>query len=176
DGEEEKDESSDSNDKREGTEDKGPSAEGEGLRLGEDEAAPEGQDSGSVPEPERDERVYAFRQPTLVTWVDPEDGRAYIDIPAYAPPDHLFRHRRIMSGRLVEMQWGLIHDHTEHLGELSPALFERYDRDVRELFTRSWEVRENHELRLQLVEEGRERLELADRVARLERKQESEGE
>ncbi|GKF80397.1 hypothetical protein Tco_0238999, partial [Tanacetum coccineum] len=45
-----------------------------------------GQGSGSVPEPERPERVSARRQPTLTTWIDPEDGRTYIDIPTYPPP------------------------------------------------------------------------------------------
>nr|GEY79434.1 hypothetical protein [Tanacetum cinerariifolium] len=45
-------------------------------------------------------------------------------------------------GAQVEMQGGLIHDHTVRLGELSPALFERYDRDVGVLFTRSGAVRD----------------------------------
>ncbi|GJW06039.1 hypothetical protein Tco_1568462 [Tanacetum coccineum] len=45
-------------------------------------------------------------------------------------------------GAQVEMQEGLIHDHTVRLGELSPALFERYDRDIGELFTRSGAVRD----------------------------------
>ncbi|GKB71109.1 hypothetical protein Tco_0932521 [Tanacetum coccineum] len=40
-------------------------------------------------------------------------------------------------GARVEMQRGLIHDHTVRLEKLSPALFERYDRDIGELFTRS---------------------------------------
>ncbi|GKA77222.1 hypothetical protein Tco_0783683 [Tanacetum coccineum] len=44
-----------------------------------------GQSSGFVPESERPERVSAFRQPTLTTWIDPEDGIAYIDVPTYAP-------------------------------------------------------------------------------------------
>ncbi|GKE90676.1 hypothetical protein Tco_1571771, partial [Tanacetum coccineum] len=39
-------------------------------------------------------------------------------------------------GARVEIQGGLIHDHLVRLGELSPALFKRYDRDIRELFTR----------------------------------------
>ncbi|GKB03767.1 hypothetical protein Tco_0831910 [Tanacetum coccineum] len=39
-------------------------------------------------------------------------------------------------GAQVEMQGGLIRDHAVRLEELSPALFERYDRDIRELFTR----------------------------------------
>ncbi|GJR62222.1 hypothetical protein Tco_1504384 [Tanacetum coccineum] len=45
-----------------------------------------GQGSGSAPEPERLERVSAFRQPTLTTWTDPEDGKIYIDVPTYPPP------------------------------------------------------------------------------------------
>nr|GEU97358.1 hypothetical protein [Tanacetum cinerariifolium] len=45
-----------------------------------------GQSSGSAPEPERSERVAASRQPTLTTWIDPEDGMVYIDIPVYPTP------------------------------------------------------------------------------------------
>ncbi|GKE83741.1 hypothetical protein Tco_1557483, partial [Tanacetum coccineum] len=44
-----------------------------------------GQGSGSAPEPERSERVSAFRQPALTTWTDPEDGTVYIDVPTYPP-------------------------------------------------------------------------------------------
>nr|GEV36409.1 reverse transcriptase domain-containing protein [Tanacetum cinerariifolium] len=33
-----------------------------------------------------EERVSAFRQPILGTWIDPEDGRVYTDVSAYAPP------------------------------------------------------------------------------------------
>ncbi|GKE19370.1 hypothetical protein Tco_1426947 [Tanacetum coccineum] len=45
-----------------------------------------GQGSGSAPEFEIPERVLASRQPTLTTWIDPEDGMVYIDVPAYPPP------------------------------------------------------------------------------------------
>ncbi|GJY47343.1 hypothetical protein Tco_0436406 [Tanacetum coccineum] len=45
-----------------------------------------GQGSGSIPEPERPERVSALRHPTLTTWIDLEDSIAYIDILAYPPP------------------------------------------------------------------------------------------
>nr|GEZ38028.1 hypothetical protein [Tanacetum cinerariifolium] len=45
-----------------------------------------GQGYGSMPEPERPEEVAALRQPTLTTWIDLEDGRTYIDVPAYSPP------------------------------------------------------------------------------------------
>ncbi|GKB75945.1 hypothetical protein Tco_0942840 [Tanacetum coccineum] len=44
-----------------------------------------GQGSRSALESERPERVSAFRQPTLTTWTDPEDGMIYIDIPDYPP-------------------------------------------------------------------------------------------
>ncbi|GJS15279.1 hypothetical protein Tco_0409751 [Tanacetum coccineum] len=71
----------------------------ESLSLGGDEVVPEGQQratlvvetavgqsSGSVPEPEKPEGVSAIRQPTLTTWIDLEDDRVYIDVPAYPPP------------------------------------------------------------------------------------------
>ncbi|GKB68669.1 hypothetical protein Tco_0930081 [Tanacetum coccineum] len=45
-----------------------------------------GQGSISVPESERPERVSAFRQPTLITWTDQEDGMVYIDVPTYPTP------------------------------------------------------------------------------------------
>ncbi|GKB29840.1 hypothetical protein Tco_0869241, partial [Tanacetum coccineum] len=45
-----------------------------------------GQSSRSVIEQEGVERISAFRQPTLIIWIDSEDGRVYTDIPAYAPP------------------------------------------------------------------------------------------
>ncbi|GKD64161.1 hypothetical protein Tco_1306269, partial [Tanacetum coccineum] len=47
-----------------------------------------GQGSGSVPEPEGSERVSTCRQPvkTIKIVIDLEDGRTYIDIPAYPPP------------------------------------------------------------------------------------------
>ncbi|GKB82302.1 hypothetical protein Tco_0949197 [Tanacetum coccineum] len=95
-------------------------------------------------------------------------------------------------GAQVEMQEGFIHDHTVRLGELSPALFEMYDRDIGELFTRpvlaleSWAGQtdvqraalwhaisdtqmENQELRLQIVEERRARLDLAEIVDSMRR-------
>nr|GEV43724.1 hypothetical protein [Tanacetum cinerariifolium] len=45
-----------------------------------------GQGFRSVPGPERSERVSTSRQPTLVTWTDPEDGMVYIVVPDYPPP------------------------------------------------------------------------------------------
>ncbi|GJZ11886.1 hypothetical protein Tco_0546645 [Tanacetum coccineum] len=88
-----------------GIDDKGHSVESDGLGL-EEEVVPRalrhreltleegdvystfevGHGSGSAPESERPERVSAFRQPTLITWTDLEDGMIYIDIPDYPPP------------------------------------------------------------------------------------------
>ncbi|GJS20691.1 hypothetical protein Tco_0449323 [Tanacetum coccineum] len=80
-----------------GLDDESQGLKDEGLGLEEEEAVPEvgedqvpstfevGQSSRSVPEQQGAERVSAFRQPTLDTWVDPEDGRVYTDIPTYVP-------------------------------------------------------------------------------------------
>ncbi|GJU04445.1 hypothetical protein Tco_1120875 [Tanacetum coccineum] len=201
-----------------------------------------GQSSRSVPESERPERVSALRQPTHTTWIGPEDGITYIDVPAYPPPAlpaqrpssperssssllvslapsivpspisspviPLTAPSLVASpataeskgfltelGAQVEMQRGLIHDHTIQLGELSPALFERYDRDIGEFFTRSGAVRdeifsqryrfrslehddtqrENRELRLQIAEEWCKRLDLAEIVDSMRRGHEPKG-
>ncbi|GKC49536.1 hypothetical protein Tco_1072281, partial [Tanacetum coccineum] len=87
-------ESRGSDDESCGLDDGGHSVESDRLGL-EEEAVPEGQQravsvigaagSGSAPEPKRPERVSASRQPTLTTWIDPEDGIVYIDVPAYPP-------------------------------------------------------------------------------------------
>ncbi|GJY76530.1 hypothetical protein Tco_0481646 [Tanacetum coccineum] len=167
-----------------------------------------GQSSRSVPESKRPERVSALRQPTLTTWIDLEDGIAYIDVPAYPPPapptqtppspEWLFGSLPVsLAPSIVEMQEGLIHDHTVRLGELSPDLFERYDRDLGELFTRSGVVRDEifsqryrfrslmyeherfaltfRELRLQIAEERRTRLDLAEIVDSMKKGQEPRG-
>ncbi|GKD47485.1 hypothetical protein Tco_1272130 [Tanacetum coccineum] len=181
-------------DESRGIDDEGHSVESVGLGLEEEEeAVPEGQRatlvvSGSAPESERLKRVSAFRQPTLTTWTDPEDGIIYIDIPDYPPPaphvqtppspewtsgsllispspsddpspisspmipltipspldtPAVVETKGFLTklGAQVQIQEGLISDHAVRLEELSPALFERYDRDIRELFTRSGAVK-----------------------------------
>ncbi|GJT76658.1 hypothetical protein Tco_1043383 [Tanacetum coccineum] len=76
----------------------------------------------------------------------------------------------------------MIQDHTERLDALPPTLFEHYDRDLRELYTRLGVVRQmpreqlSGMLYMQIAAERRERLELTYRVARMERRQESRGE
>ncbi|GJW76126.1 hypothetical protein Tco_0137808 [Tanacetum coccineum] len=132
--------------------DEGPTAGDEGLAagdecpgmrveshgLGGDEAIPEGQQRAAPVmetamgeplglEPEGPERVSAFRQPTLTTWIDPKDGRTYIDIPAYPSPAPLVQ-------TPPSLKWSS--------GELSLTLFKRYDKDIGELFTRSRAIRD----------------------------------
>ncbi|GJV18134.1 hypothetical protein Tco_1363457 [Tanacetum coccineum] len=90
-----------------GLDDESQGLEDERLSLEKDEAVPEaeeedqvpstfkvGQSSRSMLEQQGAERVFAFRQPTLDTWVDLEDGRVYTDIPTYVPlvaPRYRFR-------------------------------------------------------------------------------------
>ncbi|GJZ49022.1 hypothetical protein Tco_0603212 [Tanacetum coccineum] len=77
-------------------------------------------------------------------------------------------------GAQVQIQGGLISDHAVRLEELSPALFERYDRDIGELFTSDVQG-ENQDLRLQLAEERRARLELVEVVDGMRRGQKPRG-
>ncbi|GKE51440.1 hypothetical protein Tco_1486596, partial [Tanacetum coccineum] len=98
----EEDTEEDESDGDHGLDDESQGLEDEELGLEEEETAPEGQQqtvpvvdtamieplgqsSRSMPEQEGVERISAFRQPTLITWVYPEDDRVYTDIPAYAP-------------------------------------------------------------------------------------------
>ncbi|GKA56309.1 hypothetical protein Tco_0755381 [Tanacetum coccineum] len=216
-----------------GIDDEGHSVESDGLGLEEEEeAVPRGQQQTapvmgttmSRPlglgykalrhQSGRPERVLAFRQPTLTTWIDPKDGMIYIDIPDYSPlappiqtpplpewtsdslliyPSHSDVPSPISSpmipltvpspvaipaavetkgfltelGAQVKMQGGLIRDHSVRLEELPPALFDRYDRDIGDLFTRSGA--------LQLAKERRARLELAEVVDGMRRGQEPRG-
>ncbi|GJS31479.1 hypothetical protein Tco_0492099 [Tanacetum coccineum] len=205
-------------DESHGIDDEGHSVESDGRGLEEEEAIPGGQQqaalvvgttgSGLAPESGRPERVSVFRQLTLTTWTNPEDGMIYIDIPDYPPPVPPVQipplpewtsssipispsHSDVPSplsspmipltvpspvatpaavetsgfltelGAQVEMQGGLIHDHAVRLEELPPALFERYDRDIGELFNRSRMVREeifSQRYRFRSVEYERERV------------------
>ncbi|GKD38497.1 hypothetical protein Tco_1258704, partial [Tanacetum coccineum] len=231
------DESHGRDDESHGIDDEGHSIESGGLGLEEEEEAVPGalrrrelalekgnvystfevgHGSGATPESEKPERVSVFRQPTVTTWTDPEDGMIYIDIPDYpppAPPVHTPPSPEWTSGSLpispshsdvpshvsspiipltvpspvatpttfeaegfltelgaqVEMQGGLICDHAVRLEELLPALFERYDRDIGELFTRSKAVME------EIFFQRRARLELAEDVDGMRRGQEPKG-
>ncbi|GKA45113.1 hypothetical protein Tco_0737909 [Tanacetum coccineum] len=107
------DESSDLDAEREGLDDEGHDLvdeghgledEGPGLKKEEEEAAPEGQQRTILTvdtatnkplslgyralrcQHKGAERISTFRHPTLVTWVDPKDGRVYTNILTYVPP------------------------------------------------------------------------------------------
>ncbi|GJX58050.1 hypothetical protein Tco_0289440 [Tanacetum coccineum] len=135
-----------------------------------------GQSSRSVLEHEGAERIYAFRQPTLVTWVDLEDGRVYIDISTYVPPVApvqtppspewssatiaVDEDEFLEVGAQLEPHESILHDHTQRLDALPPTLFEGYDRDLRELYTRSGAVRDeifSQRYRLRSLEQEQER-------------------
>ncbi|GKE04995.1 hypothetical protein Tco_1397013 [Tanacetum coccineum] len=133
------------------------------------------QSSRSVPEQEGTARISAFRQSTLVTWVDPEDGRIYTDIPTYAPPAApRYRFRSLeREQKRATVTFSAIWRPVLAL----EAWAGQTDAQRAALWHAIYDIqRENHDLRRQLAEERRERLELTDRVARMERRQESGGE
>nr|GEW17779.1 retrovirus-related Pol polyprotein from transposon TNT 1-94 [Tanacetum cinerariifolium] len=104
-----------------------------------------------VPEQEGAEKISSFRQPTLVTWVDPKDGRVYTDILTYVPlaahvqtPPSLEcslatilvdEDQFLVVGEQLELYESILDDHTQRLDTLPPTLFEGYDRDLKEFFT-----------------------------------------
>nr|GEY30159.1 hypothetical protein [Tanacetum cinerariifolium] len=155
-----------------------------------------GQRFGSVLEQEGAERKSAFRQHTIVTWVDPADGRVYTDILTYVPPAAPVQtppSPEWLSGSLpVSPSFlvvpspiaSLVTTQKPHLDALPPTLFEGYDMNLRELYSRSGEVRDEifsqryrfrslEREQEQITKERRERLELTDRIARMERRHES---
>ncbi|GJR70818.1 hypothetical protein Tco_0016883 [Tanacetum coccineum] len=119
-----------------------------------------GQSSRSMSEQQGADRVFAFRQPILTTWVDPEDDKVYTDIPIYplvapvqtplspewssgslpvSPSSHV-----VLSpiSSLVAPPTATISDHTQRLDALPPTLVANIDRYVRELYTRSGVVKD----------------------------------
>nr|GEZ25684.1 hypothetical protein [Tanacetum cinerariifolium] len=132
-----------------GLDDKGHGLDGEGRRVESDGLGLEGEEVTVPEEPERPKRVSALRQPTLTTWINPEDGIAYIDIPTYPPPAKtppspewsfatipVDEDQFIEIGVQLELFRGILQDHTQRLDVMPPTLFASIDRDVRELYTR----------------------------------------
>ncbi|GKF74173.1 hypothetical protein Tco_0220505, partial [Tanacetum coccineum] len=63
-------------------------------------------------------------------------------------------------GAQLELHGSILHDHTQRLDALPPTLFEGYDRDLRELYTRSRDVRDeifSQRYRLRSLEQEQER-------------------
>ncbi|GJV77222.1 hypothetical protein Tco_1508806 [Tanacetum coccineum] len=192
-------ESSYSGTKREGSEDEGPGSEDEGPVPTKDTAVNEplrlgygalrhrelvvregempitfkvGQSSRSVPEHEGAEKVFAFKQPTLVTWVDPKDGRVYINISTYVPPA-----APIQTPPSLEWSSGSLSVSPSSPAVPTPvALLVTTPASTIVVNDDEFLERENHDLRMHIAEERCERLELTDRVARMEKRQESRGE
>ncbi|GJW05508.1 hypothetical protein Tco_1564364 [Tanacetum coccineum] len=170
------DDSSDSGTEREGSEEEGPDSEDEGHGS-EDEGPGEGEmpstfevgcSSRSVPELEGAERIYSFRQPTIVTWVDPEDGRVYTNILTYVPPAAPVQ-------ILLSLESGAVRDEIFSQCYRFRSLKQEQERAT-VTFSAIWRPNENHDLRMNIADERRERLELIDRVAKRGRRQESRGE
>nr|GFA08360.1 hypothetical protein [Tanacetum cinerariifolium] len=157
-----RDESSNSNTKREGSKDDGHSSEDEGpVSEEEEETAPEGHQS--VLEHERVKRIFAFRYPTLVTWVDPKDGEVYTDILTYVPPV-----APVQTSPSPEWSFGSL-----LVSPSSPTVLTLVASPVT---TQAATVAVDKDEFLEIIEKRRERLELIDRAARIERRQESRGE
>ncbi|GJZ76429.1 hypothetical protein Tco_0641101 [Tanacetum coccineum] len=168
-------------------EDKSSNADGERepcMEEEEEEVTPEGQQQAilivdTAAKQERVEKISAFRQPTLVTWVDPEDGKVYTDILTYTPTA-----APVQTPPSLEWSLGSLLVSPSFLVVLSPIAspvaiqqppyrFRSLEREQK----RATDIqRENHDLRRQLAEERCERLELTDRIARIERRQEFGGE
>ncbi|GJY55527.1 hypothetical protein Tco_0454642 [Tanacetum coccineum] len=202
-------------------EDEGHGSEDEGRgSKDEEEAAPAGRQQvvpvkdevfRSLPEHEGAERVSAFRQPIIVTWVNPEDGIVYINILTYVPPVAPVQTPpspewssgplpvspsspavpTLVASLVVTLAATITVDKDEFLEERAAVTFSAIWRLI--LALEAWTgqtdaqraalwhaiydtQRENHDLRIQIAEERRERLELTYRVARMERRQESRGE
>nr|GFC52857.1 hypothetical protein [Tanacetum cinerariifolium] len=80
------DESHGVDDESRGLDDEGLGIESDGLGLGEEDAVPEGQQQAALVVRTTVSTPLGLRQPTLTTWIDPEDGMAYIDVHVYPPP------------------------------------------------------------------------------------------
>ncbi|GJX22732.1 hypothetical protein Tco_0227177 [Tanacetum coccineum] len=145
-----------------------------------------GEGSDSAHEPERSERVSAFRQPALTTWTDPEDGTtpgllpispSHSDVPSLvssplisltvpspvATPTTTIpvnEDQFIEVGAQLELYGSMLQDHTQHSDAMPPTLFAEIDRDVRELYTRSGAVRDDifsQRYQLRSIEQEQER-------------------
>ncbi|GJW05859.1 hypothetical protein Tco_1568282 [Tanacetum coccineum] len=177
------DESSDSGTEREGSEDEGPSLKDEGPSSKEEEEA--------APEDPKDGRVYT----NIPTYVPPA---ALVQTPPsseWSSDEDEF----LEVGAQFELHGSILHDYTQRLDALPPTLFRSLEREQERAtmtFSAIWRPvlaldawagqtdaqratlwhaiydieRENHDLRVQIAKERRERLEMKDRVARIERR------
>ncbi|GJV37738.1 hypothetical protein Tco_1410215 [Tanacetum coccineum] len=130
-----------------------------------------GQSSRSVLEYEGAERISAFRQPTLVTWtsLSPEWSSGSLPVspspiasPVTTPAATISvdKDQFLEVGAQLELHGSILHDHIQRLDALPPTLFEGYDQDLRDLYTRSGAVRDeifSHKYRFRSLEREQER-------------------
>ncbi|GKD34266.1 hypothetical protein Tco_1249775, partial [Tanacetum coccineum] len=113
-----------------------------------------GQSSRSMSKQQGAYRVSAFRQPTLTTWVDPDDDRVYIDIPIYPPVQTLLSPEWSSGYFPISPSYPVVPSPIaslvatlkatiSRLDALPPTLVADIDRDVRELYTRSGVVKDD---------------------------------
>ncbi|GKB16276.1 hypothetical protein Tco_0850199 [Tanacetum coccineum] len=165
--EDESDEDHGLGDESQGLEDEGLGLEKEEHLRSIEEITPStyevGQSSRSVLEQEGVERISAYRQPTLITWVDPETppfpewslsslpvspsspvAPSPIDSPVATSTATISvdKDQFIEVGAQLELYGSILYDHTQRLDALPPTLVTDINRAVRELYTRSGVVRD----------------------------------
>ncbi|GJR61346.1 hypothetical protein Tco_1503508 [Tanacetum coccineum] len=138
-------ESCGSNDESHGLDNEGHSIESDGLGLGEDEEVVPGHHL--LGHPPSHEWSSGFTSVSLRILLFPSpisSPMILLTVPSPVATPAMAKTRGILTelGAQVQMQRGLIRDHAVWLEELSLALFERYDKDIGELFTRLGAVRD----------------------------------
>ncbi|GJS78550.1 hypothetical protein Tco_0728431 [Tanacetum coccineum] len=114
------------------------------------------------------------RSTTLPIWKRKEEDESTLRV---------YEDEFLKVGAQLELHGSILYDHTHRLDDTYYMLCLSVMTETYELklgLSGRDEIlfaeRENHDLRMQIAEERRERLELTDRVARMERRQESRGE
>nr|GEX13740.1 hypothetical protein [Tanacetum cinerariifolium] len=114
-------------------EDEDPTAGDEGLTAGDEGPVPPIQ---TLPSPEWSSDSLLVSPTPSITPSPISSPMIPLTVPSPAALPAMAKTEGSLTelGAQVEMQGGLIRDYTIRLGDLSPALFERYDRDIGELF------------------------------------------
>nr|GEV21576.1 hypothetical protein [Tanacetum cinerariifolium] len=198
--EDDEDKSSDANDKREIRDDKSQGLDDEGHGLGDEDHGLDDKSQGledeghghglegeeAIPEGQQQVVPVVETAPTLDTWVDPEDGRVYTDIPAYVPlavpiqtppsPEWSIGSLPISSSSLVDVRElhtksGAVRDEIFSQRYRFRSLERKQERatDVRELHTKSGAVRDeifSQRYRFRSLERKQERATVTFRALR----------
>nr|GEV01220.1 hypothetical protein [Tanacetum cinerariifolium] len=113
-----------------------------------------GQSFRSMSEHQGVEEIPTPRPQVRATWVDPVYGIVYTDIPIDVPPARvpvqtppssttisIGEDEFLEVGAHLELHESILRDNTQCLDALPPTLYEGYNRDLRELYTRSRDVK-----------------------------------